>query len=220
MVDVEALLARIAELEHRLGLVEDREAVQRLQNNWGYLLDNRMFAELADLFAEDTPSIEIGRRGTYVGKARIHRFLEDVLGGGRWGLLKQEIINHIQLQFIITVDPDRVHAKARGRALIQGNSPPGGDTMMWAEGLYENDYVKEAGVWKLKRIWWTPNFYFNVPGFDSAVFQTGPVSEAFPPDRPSAPEDAGLGRSFPPFHYAHPVTGQPLPVSPVSKTEP
>jgi len=217
MVDNNALLARIADLEHRLGVVEDREEIARLQNNWGYLIDNRMFAEMADLFCEDAPSIEIGRRGAYIGKPRIHRFLEEILGGGRWGLLKDEIINHMQLQFVITVAPDRQTAKARARALIHGDSPPGGDRMLWAEGLYENDYVKEGGAWKIKRIWWVPNFYFMVPGFDSRVYQSGPASEDFPPDRPSHPDAPGLGRGFPPFHYPHPVTGRPLPASPVSR---
>jgi hypothetical protein len=219
MAETEALLARIADLEHRLGMVEDREAIERLQNNWGYLIDNRMFDQMVGLFCDDTPSIEIGRRGTYVGKDRIHRFLLEVLGGGRWGLLKNEIINHMQLQLVVTVDPGRETAKARARALIHGDSPPGGKTMLWAEGLYENDYVKEGGAWKIKRIWWVPNFYFQVPGFDSAVYQTGPVSEEFPPDRPSVPGDAALGRGFPPFHYPHPVTGEALPTSPASKRE-
>ena len=219
MPDTEALLARIADLEHRLGLVEDKEAIERLQNNWGYLIDNRMFGEMTELFADDAPSIEIGRRGTYIGKDRIDRFLLEVLGGGRWGMLKNEIINHMQLQLVVTVAPDRRTAKARARALIHGDSPPGGKTMLWAEGLYENDYVRENGAWKIKRIWWVPNFYFHVPGFDTAVYQSGPASEDFPPDRPSVPDDAGLGRGFPPFHYAHPVTGEPLPVSPAAKPQ-
>ena len=89
--------------------------------------------------------------------------------------------------------------------------------MMWAEGVYENEYVKEDGAWKIERLWWVPTFYFNVPGFDSAVFQTGPESQTFPPDRPSAPQDAALGRSFPPFHYRHPLTGREVP-SPSAQT--
>lgn len=195
------------ELEHRLGLVEDRDAIERIQYQYGFYLDNRMWDEVVDTFCEDEPSIEIGRRGVYIGKERIRRFMRDVLGGGRWGLLKDEIINHIQLQMVTTVADDRMSAKCRSRALVQGNSPPGSGKMMLAEGLYENAYVKEDGRWKIKSIWWVPTYYFEVAGFEHAAFDSGPESEEFPPDRPSAPRDEALGRRFPPFHYVHPFTG-------------
>jgi len=218
MADEHALLRRIEELADRLALVEDRDAIQRLQNIYGYYIDNRMWRELADLFADQDASIEIGRRGNYIGKERIFRFLRDVLGGGRWGLLKHEIINHIQLQMVLTIAEDRQSARARCRAIVQGNSPPGSGKMLWAEGLYENEYVKEAGAWKIKRLWWVPTFYTLMDGFDKAVFQTAPASADFPPDAPSFPADDALGRSFPPFHYDHPLTGLAV-ASPSSKQE-
>ena len=216
MSNTESLLARLAALEHRLGLVEDREAIERLQNQYGFYLDNRMWGEVGELFAEEGASIEIGRRGNYLGKERIHRFLHEVLGQGRWGLLKDEIINHIQLQMVITVAEDRQSAKARSRAIVQGNSPPGAGSLLWAEGIYENEYVKEHGVWKIRRLWWVPTFYVQMAGMDKAAFQSAPLSESFPPDEPSAPQDAALGRSFIPFHYVHPMTGAFVP-SPVSR---
>lgn len=218
MADVEALDGRMARLENRLGLVEDREAIERLQYQYGFYLDNRMWDEIVELFADTAPSIEIGQRGSYVGKARMRRFLCEVLGGGRWGLLKDEIIHHIQLQPLITVADDRRTARMRSRALIQGNSPPGSGKMLLAEGLYENTYVKEDDVWKIQRIWWVPTYYFQVAGFDGAVFDSGPESTDFPPDRPSPPRDEALGRRFPPFHYSHPFTGAATP-SPSTRKE-
>lgn len=211
MADESALLRRIVELEERLERMADREAIQRLQNIYGYYIDNRMWGELADLFADDGASMEIGQRGNYIGKARIFRFLRDVLGGGRWGLLKHEIINHIQLQMVLTLDDDGRSAKARCRAIVQGNSPPGSGKMLWAEGVYENEYVKEGDAWKIRRLWWVPTFYTQIDGFDKAVFQTAPASMEFPPDEPSLPSDEALGRSFPPFHYSHPLTGREVP---------
>jgi hypothetical protein len=216
MTTTAQLLARIEQLEQRLGAVEDREAIERLQYQYGFYLDNRMWREVADLFTDANPSIEIGRRGNYVGKERVYRFLHEVLGQGRWGLCKDEIINHMQLQMVTTLYGDRRTARSRSRAIVQGNSPPGSGSMLWAEGLYENDYVKEAGTWKIQRIWWVPTFYVQVAGFDRAVFQSGPESREFPPDSPSAPPDSGLGRLFPPFHYLHPFTDETVP-SPASR---
>jgi hypothetical protein len=207
---------RIIALEARLAAVEDNLAITRLQNQYGYYIDNRMWRELADLFTDDAPAMEIGQRGNYVGKKRIHTFLHDVLGQGRWGLMKDEIIHHIQLQMVITVAEGRSTAKARSRALVQGNSPPGSGKMLLAEGVYENVYVREDDVWKIKRLWWVPTYYFEVAGFDAAVFDSGPPSADFPPDDPSFPRDNVLGRRFAPFHYDHPMTGATVP-SPSSR---
>lgn len=211
MTDAQALIDRVGDLERRLARFEDEREIARLQNIYGYYLDNRMWGEIAALFAENG-EIEIGRRGGYKGRERVHRFLEEVLGQGRWGLLRDEVINHIQLQMVITVAADRRTAKMRSRALIQGNSPPGQTRMLLAEGLYENDYVRASGRWLIERLWWVPTFYFSVPGFETATFESGPASESFPPDTPPRRGLPALGRDFPPFHYAHPVTGATSPV--------
>jgi hypothetical protein len=208
VTDVDALIGRIGQLEARLQVLEDEREIARIQNIYGFYLDNRMWREIADLFAEDG-EIEIGRRGAYRGRERVHRFLEEVLGQGRWGLAREEIINHVQLQMVITVAPDGGAAKMRSRALIQGNSPPGQTRMLLAEGLYENDYVRQDGRWMIQRLWWAPTFYFTVPGFETAVFESGPVSQDFPPDSPPRGKHPRLGRDFPPFHYDHPITGAP-----------
>jgi hypothetical protein len=203
----EVLLKRMAELEQRLQRLEDIEQIERLQRTYGYYLDNRLWSPITDLFCEQGAAMEIGRRGRYAGKANILPFLRDVLGQGRDGLNRNEFINHMQLQGIVTVAPDGRQAQARWRAFIQGSPPPGGITMMWAEGVYENTYRKENGVWKLALLWWVPTFYVNQPGFESVAFQSGPVSDALPPQLPAVPPSAALGRSFVPFHYNHPISG-------------
>lgn len=202
------LAAELAELRARIDRIEDREAIIRLQYQYGYYIDNRMWAEMAALFADDAPEMEIGQRGCYIGKQRIRHFLEQVLGGGRRGLLKDELIHHIQLQPVVTLAEDGLTAQCRARAQVQGNSPPGSGKFLFAEGLYENTYVKQADGWRIKRLWWVPTYYFQIAGFDHAVFDSGPPSEEFPPARPSLAKDEALGRRFPDFHYAHPVTGE------------
>ena len=201
------LLHRIHQLEHRLGVVEDIEDIKRLQRMYGYYIDARLLEEMADLFATNG-AIEISRRGRYVGRDNVRHFLREVLGGGRVGLNKDEFINHMQHQAVITVDADRQRAKGRWRALIQGSPPPGGKTIMWAEGVYENVYVKEDGHWKIELLWWVPTFYVSLPGYESVSFFSGPESETFPPQVTSVPPIAALGRGFVPYHYHHPITGK------------
>ena len=58
---------RIAELESRLGLVEDALAIRNLQHAYGYYLDKCYYDEVVDLFDEDGEVIFIG--GVYKGRA-------------------------------------------------------------------------------------------------------------------------------------------------------
>ena len=206
---VESQRLQIAELQHSLGILQDKDEIQHLQYAYGFFLDNRMFREVADLFATRDAWIEIGGRGRYFGKERIHRFLLEVLGGGRWGLLKNEVINHVQQQLTITVATDRQRAQSRARAEVQGNSPPDTPTFLLADGVYENEYIREDGQWKILSVRVTMTFYAALER-RSVSFHTAPPSTAFPPDEPSQPVARGLGRQFNAFHFKHPVTGEVL----------
>jgi hypothetical protein len=208
--------AAIEALTSQLGLLQDQAEIERLQYAYGYFIDNRMFREMADLFADEGAWIEIGGRGRYQGKERIHRFLHQVIGEGRWGLAKDEVINHVQQQFLITVDPDRQRAWARGRAEVQGNSPPGTPHFLLADGIYENEYVRENGQWKILGLTVTMTFYAALER-DRVWFPSAPPSSAMPPDAPSRPVVEALGRPFNPFHFRHPVMGYGL-ATPVSES--
>jgi hypothetical protein len=69
------------------------------------------------------------------------------------------LLDHFQMQDIITVAPDRQSAKGRFRGLLMGGShesreykPEGLPLQFFEAGVYENDYVREGGVWKVKRL--------------------------------------------------------------------
>jgi len=214
--EVRALKAQVAQqmstiedLTDQLGVLQDKAEIERLQFAYGFFIDNRMFREMADLFAEKGAWIEIGGRGRYCGKERIHRFLHEVIGEGRWGLARDEVINHVQQQVLITVDRDRSHARARARAEVQGNSPPGTPHLLLADGIYENEYVREGGRWKILGITVTMTFYAALER-DRVWFPSAPPSTEMPPDAPSQPVVEALGRQFNPFHFHHPVLGYAL----------
>jgi hypothetical protein len=222
LATLRALIARqaglIERLEHDLGILQDKDEIQRLQYCYGFFIDNRMFREMADLFSDHGAWMEIGGRGRYQGKDRIHAFLLQVLGNGRWGLLKDEVINHVQQQLLITVDEDRQHARARSRAEVQGNSPPTTPTFLFADGIYENVYVREGGRWKIQGITVTMTYYASLQR-ERVSFPTAPPSADLPPDQPSQPIVEALGRQFNPWHFRHPLEGYALPI-PASALDP
>ncbi len=204
--DMAALQARLAELQHRAQLLKDHDAIENLQAAYGFYFDKSLWRDVSDLFADDG-TFEYGQRGVYIGKAHIRRAL---LLFGAEGPEYGKLNNYMQLQGVIHVAPDGRTAKARWRGMVQlGRKNQAGE---WGEGTYENEYIKDKGVWKISRL------HFYVTGFTdydigwtkSAIPMRGP-SAAIPPDKPPTE----VYRSFPgvyvpQFDYPHPVTGKPI----------
>jgi hypothetical protein len=138
--------ARLKELDRRIGLLDDVRQLERMNSIYGYYLAHLKWDDLAGIFSR-TGSIEIAMRGVYVGEKSIRRNL-DLYGrdtDSQFGLQH----NHMQFQPVIDVAADGQSAKMRSRALsIMGQYER---YAQWMGGVYENDYVKEDGVWKIKR---------------------------------------------------------------------
>jgi hypothetical protein len=198
--------AAIAEAEHEIRLVEDRDEIDRLIRAYGYYLDKNMWDDLADLFAEDG-SIELAQRGVYVGRERVREFLHTVFGAP--GPAEGRLGDHVQVQPVIIVAPDGQTAIARSRVLqMMGFA---GRSASWVGGTYVNEFVKEDGVWKIKSDHAFNTFMANYDGgwaHASSQRLPGP-SEELPPDAPPTV----VFRPFPyvidiPFAYENPVTGE------------
>jgi SnoaL-like domain len=208
--EFEALKLELAEAKRRLGLVEDRDAIVNLQRIYGFYLDKALFNELIDLFTDDV-SLEYSRRGVYLGKEKAKKLMK-MMPGGETGLGDGMLQNHIQLQGVVHVAPDGKTAKGRWRAFIMmGDAAKG--TADWQEGIYENEYRKEGGVWKISKVQYITNV--NAPYADGwGKIQGGApeVDSDFPPDLPpSEPDYHPFPKAFIlPFHYANPVTGKPF----------
>ena len=207
-----ALAARLGSLQQRKSLVEDGNDIKRLQRAYGYYLDEAMWDEIVDLFAEDG-TIEIGLDGVYVGRDRIRQYLY-ALGGGRSGLTEGQINEHMQLMPVVTVAPDGMRAKGRWRALIMAGEL--GGNAVWGEGPYENQYVKNDGVWKLSKVHWFQSIVVPYEGgwqVNEDVNGGKWVSDRLPPDRPSTIEyDTWPSTWLPPFHFPNPVAGAESPL--------
>jgi hypothetical protein len=200
-----ALAARIAALEQRKTRIEDVNAIERLQAAYGYYVDRALWDEVARLFAEDG-TIEIGLDGVYVGRERVREYLY-ALGSGVQGLPDGRLSEHLQVMPVITLAPDGLSAKARWRAITLTGEL--GTDAFWGEGPYENEYVKDDGVWKIRTLHWYQALYVPYEGgWQTDVDPTGGkhVSSTLPPDRPPTVEYKTWPDTYvPPFSFPNPV---------------
>jgi hypothetical protein len=199
-----ALEAKLTALEHEIVLLEDTKAIKRLQRAYGYYADKKLAGEIEELFAADATA-EIGGLGVFVGKARIGELYRFLLGAG---LEDGELFNHIILQAVVHVAPDGTTAKGRWRALIQLGEH--GESAIWSEGPYENEYVKEDGVWKISKLHWYATLTAPYePGWHRAQIPLAGPSAELPPDRPPTEIYQSYPSAYlPMYHYDNPVSGR------------
>ncbi|MGH8987932.1 MAG: nuclear transport factor 2 family protein, partial [Acidimicrobiales bacterium] len=214
-----------AALTDRVCTLEDTAAIRNLQYANGYFIDKCLYDDTVDLFADDGDVIFLG--GWYKGKtgaARLYRgrFRKN-FANGRNGPMFGQLLDHPQMQGIIHVAPDRKTAKARFRSVMQaGRHESIGNPRQWFEGgIYENVYTKDGDVWKIKllnyRAFWhgevSKGWAFTQPDYV-------PNASVTYPEDPYGPDELveNAPRLWPstevvPFHYMHPVTGQPIQIS-------
>ena len=195
-------------LEHRLALIKDSNDIKRLQRAYGYYLDHARWDELGDLFAGNA-TLEIGLDGVYLGQERIREYFA-VLGQGHNGLQPGQLNEHMQLMPVVTVAPDGLSAKGRWRDIIMAGQL--GEYAVWGEGPFENEYVKEDGVWKISKLHWFQTLLVPFEGgwHQNVDYNGGKwVSDVLPPDAPTTfAYEAWPATFLPPFHFENPVLGQ------------
>ena len=207
--DVDVVEKILADAERRIGLLEDADAIERLHSVYGYYLARNQWDHLAGIFADDS-TIEIAQRGVYVGKASVRRNLDLY---GEQGIHHGVQHNHMQYQPVIHVAPDGLTAKMRSRAFsIMGNY---GQAGFFMGGVYENEFVKEDGIWKIKKDQVFNTYFapYDVGWKDLPPRDPPGITDSNPPDLPPSVVFEMYPSTFlPPFHYPNPVTGEPVTV--------
>jgi hypothetical protein len=198
---------KLASLQKQVELLEDAKTIERLQQTYGYYVSEGMGSEAAALFS-DSPaaSIEMAQQGVYLGKDHIRAFLTH---GGE-GLKDGEIRETPLMQGVIHVAPDGKTAKARWRTLTMAGTY--GEDGQWIEGPFENEYVKEGGVWKFSKIhWYTTVIGSYDEGWHKKSYPAPAPLADLPPDLPATDKYAAFPSFYlPPYHYLHPVTQKPV----------
>ena len=210
---IAALKAKIARLSHEAEIVDDTNKIENLQMAYGYYLDRGYWDEAADLFAADATA-EFGDDGVYVGQDRIRKLIK-LYGGGNPGprLPYGQYYHHMQLQPVVDVAPDGMTAKGRWREFtLLGQFH---EYAKWAAGIFENEYVKQDGVWKIKKMHYYQTFVAPYKGGWASLKPVkgddwaSEVAKKFPPDGPPTTKYKPFPNIYvPPFHYKNPVTGK------------
>jgi SnoaL-like protein len=215
---------QLAALARKVRNLEDIHAVRTLHFKYGYYIDMCLYDEACALFADDGEVRFLN--GVYQGKAGVRRlyceWFRNLFTKGKNGPVRGFLLDHLQLQDIVDVAPDGKTARGRFRALMlagQHSSKeervPNFPDQCWEGGIYENEYVNENGLWKIKRqiynMLWQADYE---PGWAKSGVHLPPIDETFP-ENPIGPDEILpiTPKVWPetrvvPFHYAHPVTGK------------
>jgi hypothetical protein len=222
---VNELQQQVQALVDQVGRLDDANAIRHLQYKYGYYLDKCLYEEVVDLFAEDGEVRFMG--GIYKGKAGVRRLyigrFQKNFTGGVNGPVFGFLLDHPQLQMIVEVAPDRNTARVRGRSMMQAGrheSTTAAESVprqWWEGGIYENQYVRENGVWKLKVLNYNPFWHADYEtGWAHTRPEYVPMASVTYPEDPDGPDEliTPTPRLWPhtevvPFHYSHPVTGKP-----------
>lgn len=203
--------ARFKGLEDKVRVLEDLEAIQKLQKAYGYYLEHWMVEELIDLFA-DNPQTELSLRvGRYLGKEGVKRYFK----GEPDRASNPEFLHQVmQLSGIVDVAADGKTADGRWYGFGAVALPAGkGVLPRISYGIYTSRYSKENNKWKILKLEWNP-LYTGSPletWVKADRMAAADISKIPLPAKEDATREGNT--YYPtgyivPFHFRHPVSGK------------
>lgn len=140
---------RIAALERRLRLLEDKEEIRRLRDDYHGCINDGRFGEIVDLFTDDG-HVELGYLATYVGRDAINAGFQG-MGTRERFYIKQFIHSHR-----INVDGD----SGTGTSYLEARYGRYGTSYL-VSGRYDDIYRRVDGEWRFASM--VAEFYYTVP---------------------------------------------------------
>src|SRR5688572_15478344 len=143
-----AIRDRLARLEDSLHKAQAIRDIKRLQYSYAHYAETGLWLDLGDLFAANGVAHYL--QGDFRGPGSLRKFYLQELGRGQLGLAEGRLYPHIMIQPVVTVEADGTTARGRWHviAMLGGY----GGSASWAGVVYENRYVFEDGVWKIREL--------------------------------------------------------------------
>lgn len=214
---LEELEARLKVLEDKNRRLEDVEEIKKLQRIYGYYVERGQLDECAELFS-DSPEVSFGPSyNVTVGKDNVRKEFSSERPYGVFQGPKPDDYLHITMPVsgVVDLDADGKTAKARWYALMYlCNATPSGGAAIGV-GMYENEYVKEDGKWRILHLQFDDIFLSPYEeGWAKSPKIWGKLEEMAdsvglqPGDVPAPPSSRSPFGEQMPFHYKHPITGK------------
>ena len=214
---IEELEERIRVLEDRTRILLDVDEIQKLQRIYGYYVERGQTERLVDLFS-DSPHVSYGPSyAVTFGKDNVIKMLSSESAFWASKGRKPDDYLHITapISGVVDVDEDGKTAKARWYALMYlHNATPGGGAV-FGVGMYENEYVKEDGSWRILRLQFDDIFlspydegWAKTPKLWAKLREMADSVGQPPGDVPDQPRSKSPFGDQMPFHYKHPITGK------------
>ena len=175
---------------HRLALNVERaesvRAVKRVQETYAQYSQYGLWADMAGLFS-DNARLSYGKDSAQ-GRQAIQNYFLATFGGGTNGLKPGGLHTQLVLRPLINVAADGQTAKGRWWEFSMTGQH--GVKAEWAGGIFENEYVREGGVWKIARMRYNPMF-------------AGPYATGW--------RNVDEDQKIVPYHFTADETGIPVP---------
>lgn len=160
----------------RIQALEDKNEIIELHYKYGYYLDKCLYNQVVDLFADNADTRIHFHGGIWRGKESLKRIyigrFQGNFTGGRNGPVFGFLLDHPMYQPICDVESDGTYARMRVRCNMQAGLHVKAlhidkqhrdyRERQWVEGaIYENEYIKENGVWKIQVLKYRPIWHAN-----------------------------------------------------------
>ena len=212
---VKTLSEIVTTLETRLTRIEDIASIKKLQRAYGYYLEYWQEEQILGLWSHrDDVTVETGASGQYKGWEGVKHYFRFSNRFTAFSGAEKAPPEYLHILMptagIVDVEPDGKTAKGRWYGFFLGAMPRGGILRaLIGCGIWEDEYVKEDGIWKLKKVFW--NEIISSPldeGWVKTPYIGNPKHQEAPPPGPNtrfAPYPSGY---IFPYHYKNPVTGE------------
>jgi hypothetical protein len=205
----------IKQLETRITRAEDIEAIKKLQRAYGFYLEHWEEDQLIGLFSKrDDVTIEINDSGEFRGQEGVkacYVFGDHYTAYSGQKTAPPEYLHlMVPISGIVDVAPDGKTAQGRWYGTFHGALPRGGILRaLIGYGIWEMDYIKEDGIWKIWKLLFCDIFSSPIEdGWVKTPFINNPPAKIRPPRvRGKDIRPYPSGYMFP-YHYKNPVTGK------------